>query len=78
MDTNNLRSVTPLLTNADVCNLMKEMSPDQLADTIDLDRVQDPTTRLILRTALAARIRLAEHLSITDDSAEFSDLKFDN
>lgn len=78
MDTNNLQTAKPLLANSDVCELLKEMSPDQLADAIDLERVQDPTTRLILRTALAARIRLAEHLSMEDQTEAFSDLKFDN
>jgi hypothetical protein len=78
MDNNNLQAVKPQLTNANVCELLKEMSPDQLADAVDLERIQDPTTRLILRTALTARIRLAEHLSIEDQSDAFSDLKFDN
>lgn len=78
MDTNNLQTAKPFLANSDVCELLKEMSPDQLADAIDLERVQDPTTRLILRTALAARIRLAEHLSMEDQTEAFSDLKFDN
>lgn len=78
MEINNLQTAKPRLANSDVCELLKEMSPDQLADAVDLERIQDPITRVILRTALTARIRLAEHLSIDDQNEAFSDLKFDN
>lgn len=71
------------ITNLQILQMIQSGVPvANIANSIDLEKVQDTATRVILRTALAAHIRIVEHisqqLSIEPQMQEIDLLKFDD
>lgn len=73
------------VTNLQILDMIQNGVPvANIAYAIQLDQVQDTTTRVILRTALAAHLRILEHIgqdlttTTTTTSQEMQSLKFDD